>query len=188
MANRMMTFVGGDRGAWQVVRMDTITGAPLEEVHRIALIDGHLASLPIGGKWLLRGVTSHQRYTTRAESEQLVARQPALGRAEATCAALIPIRKSAAWWALAQDERREIFEAQSTHIATGLDYLPAIARKLHHCRDLGEPYDFLTWFEYAPAHASAFDELVVKLRRSEEWRYVEREIDIRLVRVDASSG
>src|SRR5436853_562536 len=81
-------------------------------------------------------------------------------------AALIPIRKTLAWWALTQDERRDIFEAQSRHIGIGLEYLPAIARRLHHCRDLGpeEPFDFLTWFEYAPADAAAFEELVQALR------------------------
>jgi hypothetical protein len=45
-----------------------------------------------------------------------------------------------------------------------------------------EPFDFLTWFEYAPEHAEAFEELVTYLRESEEWRYVEREVDIRVVR------
>ena len=75
-----------------------------------------------------------------------------------------------------------VFEDSSHHIAIGLDYLPAIARRLHHSRDLGEPFDFLTWFEFAPRHAEAFDELVRRLRETEEWRYVEREIDIRLTR------
>jgi len=70
------------------------------------------------------------------------------------------------------------------HIATGLVYLPAIARRLHHGRDLGEPFDFLTWFEYASADADAFEDLVARLRRIEHWRYVTREVDIRLVRVD----
>ncbi len=107
---------------------------------------------------------------------------PALGRPEATRAALIPIRKADAWWSLAQDERRTIFEERSGHIAKSLRYLPAIARRLHHARDLGEPFDFLTWFEYAPDHADAFDGLLAELRASEEWRYVEREVDIRLVR------
>ena len=55
-----------------------------------------------------------------------------------------------------------------------------IARRLHHGRDLGEPFDFLTWFEFAPEHASAFEELVDRLRETEEWAYAEREIDIRL--------
>ena len=105
-------------------------------------------------------------------------------RREATSAALIPIRKTAAWWAMTQDERRSVFEEQSHHIEIGLRYLPAVARRLHHCRDLGgdEPFDFLTWFEYAPSDEKAFDELVAELRRSPEWKFVEREVDIRLVR------
>jgi len=65
-----------------------------------------------------------------------------------------------------------------------LKYLPAIARRLHHCRDLGaaEPFDFITWFEFAPPAAPAFEQLLAELRATEEWRYVEREVDIRLVR------
>jgi chlorite dismutase len=99
-------------------------------------------------------------------------------------AALIPIRKTTAWWSMTQDERRSVFEEQSHHIDIGLRYLPAVARRLHHCRDLGadEPFDFLTWFEYAPSDERAFDELVDDLRRSPEWKFVEREVDVRLVR------
>jgi hypothetical protein len=80
--------------------------------------------------------------------------------------------------------REPAFERSSRHIATGLRYLPAIARRLHHCRDLGsaEPFDFLTWFDYAPEHAIAFDALVAELRATEEWTFVEREVDIRLAR------
>jgi hypothetical protein len=133
-------------------------------------------------RWVLRGVASYERYVTRLEREALVARQEELGRPQATRAALIPIRKSAAWWDLTQDERRAIFEERSGHIRTGLRYLPAVARRLYHCRDLGEPFDFLTWFEYAPHDQGGFDELVGTLRTSEEWTFVEREVDIRLVR------
>src|SRR5215471_12400037 len=61
-------------------------------------------------------------------------------------------------------------------------YLPAVARRLHHSRELGEPFDFLTWFEYAPEHADAFEEMVRRLRSTAEWRYVEREVDIRASR------
>ncbi len=130
----------------------------------------------------MRGTTSNTRYTNCAEVDALAAKQEGLGRPQATCAALIPIRKSEAWWALAQDERRAIVEERSHHIAIGLEYLPAVARRLHHSRELGEPFDFLTWFEYAPADAAAFDDLVRRLRASEEWHYVEREVDIRLTR------
>ncbi len=133
---------------------------------------------------MLRGITSSERYVTGEEKQQLAAKQPCLGRPEATCAALIPVRKTAAWWGLAQDERRRIFEEGSSHIKTGLKYLPAVARRLHHRRDLAEdePFDFLTWFEFAPSDSGAFDELVAELRVSEEWTYVDRESDIRLMR------
>lgn len=75
-----------------------------------------------------------------------------------------------------------MFEERSRHIAIGLEYLPAVARRLHHCRDLGGPFDFLTWFEYAPEASTGFEEMLLRLRATEEWRHVEREVDIRLVR------
>lgn len=130
----------------------------------------------------LRGVTSHERYATRAERDALASAQAPLGRHTATCAALIPIVKPSAWWELAQDERRRVFEESSHHLAIGLRYLPAIARRLHHGRDLGEPFDFLTWFEFAPEAADDFEELVATLRTTEEWSFVTREVDVRLVR------
>ena len=77
---------------------------------------------------------------------------------------------------------RSSYFASKPHIGIGLDYLPAVARRLHHSRELGEPFDFLTWFEYAPEHADAFEEMVRRLRATAEWRYVDREVDIRLVR------
>jgi chlorite dismutase len=136
--------------------------------------------------WVLRGVSSNTRYVTKNEKADLIAKQSGLDRPEATRAALIPIRKNAVWWALSQEERRTIFETESHHTANSMPYLPAIARKLHHSRDIGEPFDFLTWFEYAPEYAGAFEELVRTLRASTEWTYVDREVDIRLERVSLS--
>ncbi len=183
-----VTFVGGHYGPWRVLRMDAVRGEPLEWVGRIAIVERFLGSPPVDARWILHGVTSHERYTTHVEHETLVSRQPILGRREATRAALIPISKSSAWWALAQDERRTVFEERSAHIRTGLEYLPAVARRLYHGRDQGEPFDFLTWFEYAPRDADAFDELLERMRSSEEWRYVEREVDIRLEREPVSES
>lgn len=182
MIDRRSAFIGGMTGRWRIVKLEEVTGESLERVPRLDLVVGAVTALPTAASWLLRGVTSNERYTTRSERELLVAKQPDLGRPEATCAALIPVKKSTSWWALAQDERRAILEERSEHIKTGLKYLPAVARRLYHCRDLGEPFDFLTWFEYAPADSAAFEELVLTLRRSEEWRYVEREVDVRVVR------
>ena len=181
---RLFTFTGGDTGAWRVIRMESMLGEALTSVKRLEVISGRLPGSQTGWHWSLYGTTSNERYVTRAEKDQLVARQPLIGRAQANCAALIPIRKTAEWWALPQDERRKIFEESSRHIQIGLNYLPAVARRLHHCRDLGEnaPFDFLTWFEFAESDSNAFDELLSILRRSEEWQYIDREVDIRIVR------
>ncbi len=174
----MTTFTGGIAGQWRIERLDGVRGEPLAPAARLA----------IGGDedpdaaWTLRGASGYERYVLPEEEAELKARSPELGRPEATHAALIPIRKSAAWWALPQDDRRSIFEERSHHIATGLRYLPRVARRLYHCRDPGDPFDFLTWFEFALDHAEAFEELVGLLRETEEWSYVEREVDLRLAR------
>src|SRR3954447_1879917 len=160
--------------------MDAIAGAPLASAPRLALLEGAAAASPGPAAWVLRATTSHTRYATRAELQALRAREEPLGCAGSTRAALIAISKSPAWWALAQDERRRIFEERSHHVAVGLEYLPAVARRLHHGRDLGEPFDFLTWFQFSPGAAAAFDELVARLRSTEEWSYVEREVDVRV--------
>ncbi|HJZ61439.1 MAG TPA: chlorite dismutase family protein [Miltoncostaeaceae bacterium] len=182
----LVTFAGGESGSWAIERLETVAGAPLEPAARLEVIEGEaMRRLRGESKWTLRGVTSNERYVSRIEHETLVGEQEPLGRARSTRAALIPITKSEVWWELSQDERRRIFEESSHHVATGLEYLPAIARRLHHGRDLGEPFDFLTWFEFAPEHVSAFEELVRRLRETEEWHYIEREIDIRLFREPA---
>ncbi|KAB0584505.1 chlorite dismutase [Ideonella dechloratans] len=181
MTNRIFTFVGGSSGKWRVRSQLPFIGQALPPVSFIEVINA-IESAPAGG-WALRGITSNDRYVVRTEKQELVSKQEGLGRPEATYAALIPIRKTTAWWALTQDERRTIFEERSQHMRIGMRYLPPIARRLHHCRDLAEPeaFDFLTWFEYRPDHESAFEELLVELRASEEWKYVDHEVDIRLV-------
>ncbi len=185
----LVAFVGADAGRWSIERLEAISGAALAPAKRLTVLEGSVVpDRDEGAAWVLRGVTSNERYVTRREHDELVARQEPLGRPASTCAALIPIKKSEAWWNLAQDERRRIFEEDSRHVATGLEYLPGVARRLHHGRDLGEPFDFLTWFEFAPGDAPGFEELVATLRATEEWTYVEREIDIRLARAADTPG
>ena len=177
-------FAGGDTGEWMIEQSTPVRGDGLPSAARLAIVEGRPVDGPQGASWVLSGVAGHVRYVNADERTALGARQETLGRRAATRAALIPIRKTAAWWDLAQDERRYIFEERSRHIRIGLEYLPAVARRLYHCRDLGEPFDFLTWFEYAPQHAEAFEELVGRLRETAEWGYTEREVDIRLRRAD----
>ena len=184
-------FRGGKSGAWRVTRFAPVKGAALSPTPSIAVVHSlsiALPMLPSATSWRLAGVASHLRYTERDEKKRLDAVRAEIGRPEATYAALIPIKKSAAWWELTQEERRQIFEDRSQHIANSLKYLPAIARQLYHCRDLGEPFDFLTWFEYDPANTALFEELVAMLRATEEWSYVEREVDVRLERERLDAG
>ena len=177
----LVNFRAGHVGAWRIERMETVVGDGLASAERLAIVAG-VHTAPASGSWSLRGFTSNERYVERPERAALTTVQQPLGRDTATCAALIPVRKSEEWWELTQDERRAVLEEQSHHIAIGLEYLPAVARRLHHSRDLSEPFDFLTWFEYAPADATAFEELVARLRETEEWSFVDREVDIRLAR------
>jgi hypothetical protein len=183
MAPLQVAFVAASSGAWSIDRLETVSGSPLAPASHLRVAEGCSATdFRQGAIWVLRGVTSNERYVTRVEHEALALRQEPLGRPGSTRAALIPIKKSEAWWELAQDERRRVFEESSHHVASGLAFLPAVARRLHHGRDLGEPFDFLTWFEFAPGDAAGFEELVQRLRATEEWTYVEREIEIRLAR------
>ena len=183
--SRVASFVGGDTGSWLVDRTDCLCGEALPPAARVAVFATQVDLLELTtSAWVLSGTTSNDRYVVRAEKSALGAKQEGLGRSPSTRAALIPIRKNAEWWLLAQDERRHILEEQSNHIKVGMKYLPAIARRLHHCRDMNvsAPFDFLTWFEYAPEHTNAFDDLLAALRSSPEWLYVDREVDVRLVR------
>jgi hypothetical protein len=174
------TFVGGAAGSWRVDTSRPVLGEGLPSVLRLD-VHPDVSGAP-GGSWALRGVAGHTRYVERIEKTRLDPVSPPLGRPEATRAVFIPIRKSTAWWALPQDERRAILEERSHHIADSMQYLPRIARRLYHARDLGEPFDFLTWFEFAPEHAAAFEDLLGMLRSREEWNFVEREVELHLSR------
>lgn len=181
MNTRFAYFSAGDEGLWGVRYIREIIGQGLPSAHRV-----DVSSVPHSRnkEWLLKGIRSNERYTTTEEKQQLTSIQEDLGRADSTFAVLIPIKKTDAWWQLSQDRRREIFQEHSKHNSIGMKYLPAIARRLYHCRDLEtvEPFDFLTWFEFHPSEESAFDELLGELRSSLEWTYVEREVEVRLQR------
>lgn len=130
-------FVAADRGPWTITAVEAVTGPGLPDAARLNATTSDPGS---GCAWTLTGATSELRYTMRVEQDELVRRSPPLGRAEARQAALIPIRKSAAWWELAQDERRHLLEERSRHISTGLRHLPTVARRLYHSRHLDQPF------------------------------------------------
>ena len=193
----LVCFAGGASGAWRVDSVSAVTGESLAFAPFVDVFEGDAAhaaqAAPPGAAhdtWRLSGVVSSLKYATRAELQEMNAKgQPGLGRPACTRAAQIPLRKSAAWWAMAQDERRAVMSAGGHVSPLGVAALPAVARRLHHCRELGgpeaPPFDFLTWFEYAEEDAAAFEALVAALRATPEWGFVDREVDLRLTRVHA---
>lgn len=183
--SRLYSFVGGSSGLWKVIEERAILGDPLPQVTNVAIRPGTAGDADNQSAWSLHGVTSNTRYVTQSEKAELAPLEPPIGRDDATLAVMIPLRKDDSWWAKTQDERREIF-ARSAHHENGIKALPAIARRLHHCRDLAtkEPFDFITLFEFAPESLSVFETLIAELRDSEEWQYIDREYELRLERVD----
>jgi hypothetical protein len=143
----------------------------------------------------LVGVTQHVVYSGADERRELAA----ISAAESgPVAVLIPIVKSAAWWALAQDERGAVFRGGSRdasagsgdpppgHFAVGRAYAARIFRRLYHSRYLpGSGWDFLTYFEFPRERAADFRALLGELRdhaKNPEWRYVERETEVWLAK------
>ncbi len=159
-----------------------VVGEALAPVAGLERIEGAVFSTHPDATWVLHGVRSNERSSTRTEHDQLAGVQAGLSRPQSTRARLIPMSKSPAWRTLSQDERRSIFEGPSRHIAIGAKYLPSLARRLSHGRDLGAAFDFLTCFESAPADEAAFDALLLELRSSAERRFVSREVELRLSR------
>jgi chlorite dismutase len=172
------SFVGGMAGSWTILSCTAMAGQPIVNAKKLNIMTGEFDNNNCN--WILKGFKSNLRYTTKQEEEILDLNPSILGKPENNFAALIPIKKSEEWWLLAQDERRKILEEKSHHIEIGSRYLSPISRSLYHSRDIGEEFDFLTWFEFSENHIEKFNELAELLRKTEEWKYVIREVDIRL--------
>ncbi|EPL1001581.1 hypothetical protein M0I87_005040 [Pseudomonas aeruginosa] len=93
MDTRLFAFVGGDSGLWRIVGTETIVGKSLPEAKRLNVISASELQPETNAPWVLRGITSNERYVMREEKNEIVVKQQGLARPEATCAALIPIRK-----------------------------------------------------------------------------------------------
>lgn len=103
-------------------------------------------------------------------------------------AIILPIRKSAAWWAMPSMERHQFFYPHHDrhagrcvpgHALVGREAAPHICRRLFYNPDgTGRPgeWDFVTYFECADEHVELFDTTLEAMRdpkNNPEWRYVE---------------
>jgi hypothetical protein len=168
-----------------VDRVKPVAGAGLEGVIPGAqLVRLESEGRPLAPDAPLTGVTTHLVYTSvAARRELMMSPAPESG----PTAVLIPIRKSAAWWAMAQDERQAHFERAAGHLTVGMPYLQRIFRRLYHARNLpGAVWDFLTYFEFPPDRTEEFESLLAGLRdpqKNPEWSFVERETEVWMTKI-----
>ena len=142
---------------------------------------------------LFQGVPQHLQYTTGEQRADLKTHSRAeLPAGMDTVAVVIPIRKSAAWWSLPQDERNAHFHKKGDkpgHTAIGAKYVERIYRMLYHTRYAVETtdHDFITYFEFERKHTEDFKNLLAQLRdpqQNPEWNHVDHEYEIWLTKLE----
>lgn len=172
-------YIGGTTGEWQVTKLSSPCGVPVPSARRVDVVSGSLNGIAAGTSWILSGVVQNTRYVTREEAPASKKRTFGREPSEPTCAALMAVHRSPEWWQLGYTARWEIQQAHSR--PGGLQLLSAMIRNWHG-RDLSSQFDCVTWFEYEPRDSASFDDLVAVWRASEEWKFVDREFDLRLIR------
>jgi len=90
----LVSFQAGPSGPWVIERLEPVIGETLAVAPSLTVTQGQVDTG--SAVWTLQGATSNERYVERPERHRLTEVQQPLGRPEATCAALIPIRKSEA--------------------------------------------------------------------------------------------
>jgi len=101
-------------------------------------------------------------------------------------AIIIPVRKTAEWWALDPIDRHAYFYPSRNghgdvrgHARAAEAGISLLYRKIYHHPDgpgIGGQYDFIAYFECADEHLGALDEVRRNLRnvdQNPEWKYVE---------------
>ncbi|WP_455244371.1 chlorite dismutase family protein [Petrachloros mirabilis] len=118
--------------------------------------------------WLMNGLTKKANYVP-SFSDQMKAdlKGPSVAGPN-PYAIVIPIRKSAEWWALDQQSRTSMMQE---HTAVALPYQKTIKRKLYHSTGL-DGADFITYFE--TANLEEFQNLILALKQVKEFQYSRR--------------
>jgi hypothetical protein len=182
--------VGGRVDRYHVDAVERRAGAAVADLApgaTLVRVEGPGPRLPLGRGFRAVGVVQHVLYTGAERRKELAA--VSTGE-RGPRAVLIPIAKSDAWWALAQDEREAFFRRASDrpgHVEIGAHYAGSIFRRLYQARyQPGSQWDFLTYFELTDGDAGTFRELLAALRDpglNPEWGFVERETEIWMTRV-----
>ncbi|MBI4389438.1 MAG: chlorite dismutase family protein [Nitrospinae bacterium] len=131
------------------------------------------------------GVTRELNYTSAETLDRLKAGAPKRGDGKSQPnAAVLPISKTSAWWALPLDKRENYFNQRPEifgknhlgHNAVGFMYITKIFRKLYHSRFIDGQQDFVTYFEFSDEDSETYKKLLDGLRdktTNPEWGYVQ---------------
>jgi chlorite dismutase len=120
------------------------------------------------GAGLMQGLTKKANYVPgfpdQLKADLKVASEPG----PKPYAIVIPVRKSADWWALDQDKRTAMMQE---HTEATMPYLKTVKRKLYHSSGLDD-LDFITYFE--TSKLEDFHSLILSLEKVKEFQYTRR--------------
>jgi chlorite dismutase len=120
------------------------------------------------GAGLMHGLTKKANYVPgfpdQLKADLKVASEPG----SKPYAIVIPVRKTAEWWALDQDKRAAMMQE---HTEATLPYIKTVKRKLYHSSGLDD-LDFITYFE--TSKLEDFHSLILSLEKVKEFQYTRR--------------
>lgn len=122
--------------------------------------------LTVGG--IMHGLTKKANYVPGFPDDIKADLKTASDPGPKPYAAVIPIRKSADWWAMDQDSRAAMMKE---HTQASLPYHKTVKRKLYHSTGLDD-IDFITYFE--TSKLEDFHGLILAQERVKEFQYVRR--------------
>lgn len=146
-----------------------IHAAELRDTQRF-LVD--LQNGPFGahlkGSGVMHGLTKKANYVPGFSDQMKAELKTGSDPGPKPYAIVIPIRKTADWWALGQEQRAAMMQ---DHTAAALPYHPTVKRKLYHSTGLDD-LDFITYFE--TSKLEDFQSLVLSLQKVKEFQYSRR--------------
>jgi len=117
---------------------------------------------------IMHGLTKKANYVPGFPDEMKADLKTASDPGSKPYAVVIPIRKSADWWALDQETRAAMMKE---HTEAALPYQKTVKRKLYHSTGLDD-MDFITYFE--TSKLEDFHSLILALEKVKEFQYTRR--------------
>ena len=117
---------------------------------------------------MMHGLTKKANYVPGFPDEMKAELKAASDPGAKPYVVVVPIRKSAGWWALDQETRGAMMKE---HTEAALPYHKTVKRKLYHSTGLDD-VDFITYFE--TSKLDDFHSLILSLEKVKEFQYTRR--------------